>query len=63
MEEYVRQSMALQPMPGYERAYLPGGREWEREREWAQTGSPVSPRHRQCLENVARDDDDASAHA
>jgi LDH2 family malate/lactate/ureidoglycolate dehydrogenase len=53
MEEYVRRTMALRPVPGYERAHLPGGLEWEREREWAETGIPIGERHRTALAEVA----------
>jgi LDH2 family malate/lactate/ureidoglycolate dehydrogenase len=52
MEAYVRQSRALQPLPGYEPATPPGGLEWQREREWAETGIPVGERHRAALARV-----------
>ena len=53
MDEYVRMVQALQPFPGYDRADLPGALEWEREREWAEIGIPVEPRHQASLEGVA----------
>jgi LDH2 family malate/lactate/ureidoglycolate dehydrogenase len=55
MEEYARRATALRPMPGHDRAYLPGGLEAEREREWSASGVPVGERHRAALERVARE--------
>jgi LDH2 family malate/lactate/ureidoglycolate dehydrogenase len=43
----------LQPMPGYDRAYLPGGLEWEHEQEWSQRGIPLGPAHQRALEALA----------
>lgn len=45
----------MQPFPGCERAELPGGPEWEREREWARSGVPVAPDHQAALEAIARE--------
>ena len=53
MDEYVRMVRTLRPFPGYDRADLPGGLEWERAREWSSTGIPVSPGHRAGLEGIA----------
>ncbi|MDP7253976.1 MAG: Ldh family oxidoreductase [Planctomycetota bacterium] len=55
MDEFVRLSRSLKPLPGYERSDLPGNLEWEREREWLEIGIPVSPEHQASLEAVARD--------
>jgi L-2-hydroxycarboxylate dehydrogenase (NAD+) len=52
MKSYVRQVRRMQPLEGYETAALAGGLEWEREREWAQTGIPVGKRHRTALTQV-----------
>jgi LDH2 family malate/lactate/ureidoglycolate dehydrogenase len=52
MEAYVRRAREMQPVPGHEPATLPGGLEWEREREWAQSGIPVGERHRAALARV-----------
>ena len=43
----------MQPAPGYDRSDLPGGLEWEREREWAETGIPVGELHQEQLKIVA----------
>lgn len=55
MEDYVRRAMQMKPMPGYDRAYLPGGLEWEREREWAQIGIPVGEEHQRTLKRVGEE--------
>jgi LDH2 family malate/lactate/ureidoglycolate dehydrogenase len=52
MESYARQVRRMQPVPGCEPATLAGGLEWEREREWAQSGIPVGERHRTALAKV-----------
>jgi LDH2 family malate/lactate/ureidoglycolate dehydrogenase len=52
MDAYQRQVRQLQPLPGYDRAVIAGGLEWEREREWAQIGIPVGGRHRATLAQV-----------
>ncbi|MBI2191053.1 MAG: Ldh family oxidoreductase [Planctomycetes bacterium] len=54
MDEYVRLARSLKPLPGYDRADLPGNLEWEREREWRRTGIPLGPDHLALLEGVAR---------
>ena len=55
IEEFVRGCRRMQPFPGYERAELPGGPEWEREREWARVGIPVGRAHQANLEEIARE--------
>jgi LDH2 family malate/lactate/ureidoglycolate dehydrogenase len=52
MEAYARQVREMQPLPGHEPATLPGGLEWERERDWAESGIPVGERHRAALTRV-----------
>jgi LDH2 family malate/lactate/ureidoglycolate dehydrogenase len=52
MQSYARQVRRMQPVPGHEPATLAGGLEWEREREWAQSGIPVGERHRSALTQV-----------
>lgn len=53
MDEYVRRVATLKPLEGFERAYLPGGLEAERERAWRQEGIPVGQDHRERLEKTA----------
>lgn len=49
MDAYARRAREMQPLPGLDRATLAGGLEWEREREWAQTGIPIGRRHQEAL--------------
>ena len=53
MDEYARKVRMMMPLPGLDRALLPGAIEWEREQEWAQTGIPVGSRHSQAPRKVA----------
>ena len=42
----------LKPLEGFERSYLPGGIEAERERAYREGGIPVGERHRDRLEKL-----------
>jgi L-2-hydroxycarboxylate dehydrogenase (NAD+) len=53
MDEYTRAVRALQPLEGFEQAYLPGGLEAAREQDYRQNGIPVGPEHRQRLDELA----------
>jgi LDH2 family malate/lactate/ureidoglycolate dehydrogenase len=53
MDQYARQVKALQPLAGFEQAYLPGGIEAKRARRWRREGIPVGEAHRQQLQTVA----------
>jgi L-2-hydroxycarboxylate dehydrogenase (NAD+) len=54
MDAYQRVVATLEPFPQTgDRATLPGRLEWEREREWAETGVPVGSRHRAELTAAA----------
>ena len=53
MDAYVRQVRELQPLEGFERAYLPGGVEADRERQCRREGIPVGADHRQRLQGLA----------
>jgi len=55
MDEYVRQVRRMKPLPGYEWAGLPGGLEWERERERRERGIPVGKAHREVLEKIGKE--------
>ena len=44
---------SLQPLPGYERADLPGGPEWEREKEYRREGIPLGEGHQRSLKTAA----------
>ena len=54
LEEARRQVLAaLQPLEGFERAYLAGGVEAARERAYRADGIPVGPEHQQRLGALA----------
>ena len=53
MDRYVGAVRGLEPFPGFERAELPGGLEWQREKDYSRDGIPVSDDHRQALEKLA----------
>jgi LDH2 family malate/lactate/ureidoglycolate dehydrogenase len=53
MDQYVRQVRALQPLEGFEEAYLPGGVEAARERAYREQGIPVGPEHQERLQGLA----------
>jgi LDH2 family malate/lactate/ureidoglycolate dehydrogenase len=53
MDEYVRVVKSLQPLEGFDDAYLAGGVEAARERQYLEEGIPMGPKHRQRLEGLA----------
>jgi LDH2 family malate/lactate/ureidoglycolate dehydrogenase len=53
MDRYIGEARRMKPLPGYERAELPGGLEWQRQQEYAREGIPLSPQHQQSLEEIA----------
>ncbi|MFK7692683.1 Ldh family oxidoreductase [Paenibacillus sp. HJGM_3] len=53
MDTYMRLTREMQPMPGYEKASLPGVLEAEREADWGVTGIPVDENHRAVLSKAA----------
>ncbi|MBI2506430.1 MAG: Ldh family oxidoreductase [Candidatus Latescibacteria bacterium] len=53
MDRYIGDARRMKPLPGYERAELPGGLEWQRQEEYARQGIPVSPEHQKSLEEIA----------
>lgn len=53
VDEYVRAVRKLEPLEGLGEAYLPGGIEAAREREYRSEGIPVGPEHARALEKVA----------
>jgi LDH2 family malate/lactate/ureidoglycolate dehydrogenase len=55
MDDFIGQARAMQPFPGFERAELPGGLEWQREREYAREGIPITAEHQQSLESIAEE--------
>lgn len=53
IDQHIQDARQMQPAPGYDRTDLPGGLEWEREREWSEIGIPIGGDHQQQLKNVA----------
>jgi len=53
MDRYIGEAQNMKPFPGYKKAALSGGPEWQREREYARNGIPVSVEHQQSLEKIA----------
>ncbi len=53
IDQHIHDARQMQPAPGYDRADLPGGLEWEREQEWEEIGIPIGTEHQQQLKNVA----------
>jgi L-2-hydroxycarboxylate dehydrogenase (NAD+) len=53
MDAYVQAVRALQPLSGFDHAFLPGGVEAERERQYRETGIPVGAEHQRALETTA----------
>ncbi|MBC7805804.1 MAG: Ldh family oxidoreductase [Akkermansiaceae bacterium] len=55
MDAYARAVRRMMPLPGFEKAYLPGGVEWEQEQWFARDGIPVRPKDVQALEKLAEE--------
>lgn len=55
MDEYVRAVRKLQPLPGFDESFLPGGVEALRARTYRAQGVPVGPHHKKRLEDVAQE--------
>ncbi len=53
MDRYVGQARQMQPFPGYEKAELTGGMEWQFEQEYGRDGIPLGDRHVQSLVEIA----------
>ena len=53
MDRYIGDARRMVPLPGYERAELPGGLEWQRQQEYARDGIPVASDHQKSLEEIA----------
>ena len=53
MDRFIGDARAMQPLPGLDRAELPGGMEWQWERDNRERGIPLGDSHRQELEELA----------
>ena len=52
MDRYMGQARGLKPAPGYDSAELPGGLEWQRQKDYARDGIPIGPEHQERLEGI-----------
>ncbi|WP_422659915.1 Ldh family oxidoreductase [Paenibacillus sp. EC2-1] len=57
MDTYMKITSEMQPMPGYDRATLPGVLESERERDWIKSGIPIGLEQQSILTDVATEFD------
>jgi LDH2 family malate/lactate/ureidoglycolate dehydrogenase len=55
MDEYARKVRQMTPLPGIDRALLPGAIEWEREQEYSKNGIPMSAQHLEALRNLGQE--------
>ena len=53
IDRHISEIRQMKPAPGLDRADLPGTLEWEREREWAEVGIPMSQQHQDSLTTLA----------
>ena len=53
MDRFIAGARRARPLPGFERAELAGGMEWQWERENREMGIPLSDEHRQVLQEIA----------
>jgi LDH2 family malate/lactate/ureidoglycolate dehydrogenase len=53
MDRFIAGARQMQPFPGFDRAELPGGMEWQWEQENQKRGIPLGDQHRQELEELA----------
>jgi len=49
----IAETRSLLPMPGLDRAAVPGSLEWEREQVWRVDGIPIAEDHKTLLQSVA----------
>ncbi|MDP6984891.1 MAG: Ldh family oxidoreductase [Candidatus Latescibacterota bacterium] len=53
MDRFTEKARAMQPLPGLDRAELPGGMEWQWEKDNQERGIPLGDEHRDQLEALA----------
>lgn len=54
MDDFVGKARLMKPMPGMPTSELPGGLEWQWERENRDLGIPISDEHRRTLEEISK---------
>jgi len=55
MDEYALRVRQMTPLPGIDRALLPGAIEWEREQEYTRAGIPLSAQHLEALRKLGQE--------
>jgi len=55
MDHLMNEISQMQPFPGFTEATLPGGRAWNKEREYLAAGIPLSAQAIQSLEGLAQE--------
>jgi len=55
MDEYALRVRQMTPLPGIDRALLPGSIEWEREQEYTRAGIPLSAQHLEALRKLGQE--------
>ena len=53
IDQFISEARAMRPFPGFDRAELPGGMEWQWEKDNRERGIPLGDEHRQQLEELA----------
>ncbi len=53
VDRHIHDARQMRPAPGYDRADLPGGLEWEREHEWTEFGIPLGEAHQEQFKALA----------
>ena len=53
MDRLMDETSLMQPLPGFAESTLPGGRAWNKEREYAEVGIPIGAETTSSLEKVA----------
>ncbi len=55
VDAFIAKAQKMRPFPGHDRALLPGGPEWGREREYTRGGIPIGRQHLEELDALARE--------
>jgi len=55
MDDFIGKARLMKPVPGMPTAELPGGLEWQWERENRDLGIPISDEHRRALEEISEE--------
>ena len=53
MDRYVGEARKMKSLPGYDRAELAGGVEWQSENDYTRNGVPISLPNQESLQSIA----------